>query len=98
MIHLNFGNRSVGLSEGKANNEGVVLFPNPSNGRVALKVDEALGELKSLALINSLGQQVWSKSAWPKLVEFDWSDLEKGIHILQIEAAAGFFTKQLVLK
>ncbi len=88
-------NSCNGLEEFSGENEGLSIYPNPSNGVVTIQSQTAL----SVRIINELGQTLKSfyyDSASGENLQL--KDLSPGIYFLVGEREGKSFTKKLVIK
>jgi len=73
------------------------LYPNPSNGRVQLKVSGEQQGMLEWSMMSSTGavvdQGLASSGQW-----FDWSGLAKGTYVFKLNAQQGGLVKQVVLQ
>lgn len=79
-----------------ANN--IVLFPNPSSGRVTITF-ASTGETESwLQIIDMRGETVHKQMIHQKEVQLDLSDFEKGIYLLEIQSEHDHFQEKLSIQ
>ena len=97
-------NEDITESEGTGHTYGpfvnpqVVLYPNPSNGEVAIDIE---GELDFILLYNSMGQLVegWKPvSINENHVTLDVSALPEGAYLVRIATPSGTTTKKLLVR
>lgn len=78
---------------------GFNVYPNPSNGNFIVAIGLTENNKVELILQNALGQTVSSKayelSAGMNNIEFDESNLAKGIYFMQVRTHTGVITKKI---
>ncbi|WP_422107040.1 T9SS type A sorting domain-containing protein [Winogradskyella sp.] len=84
------------LSQALSTNEFLAsqfaLYPNPTKGKLSIRLDRGL-ELKKVTLCNGLGQQILTTT-----VPFiDTSDLSKGTYVVIIETNKGKSFKKIII-
>ena len=77
-------------------NQTLAIFPNPANNIVSVN---AAISIKTVSIINYLGQVIMSKTAeLVKQTNIDVSSFSKGIYLLQVEMESGeVFTEKLII-
>lgn len=73
--------------------QAVPVYPNPTSGIILIKAEG----LRRVSIFNTIGQQVYDGQADGNVFEYDLSNHEAGIYLIQIETASGFATKRVVL-
>lgn len=73
----------------------IVLFPNPSNGKVYLQ-NESVYLINSILIINSHG--ISKEIKYSPSETMDISDFPDGIYYLRIETSHGLFYKKIVIE
>lgn len=64
------------------------LYPNPSNGIFEMRLGaELVGS--QIRVVNDLGQEVWSASAYSNRMSIDLSHLSKGIYSVLLQRSSG---------
>jgi PKD repeat protein len=82
--------------------EDFLLFPNPSEGILSLRLKGQPGEEVQLTMRNLLGQLVWEQSIRLSMAEeerqFDWQHLPKGPYVFQFQNGDRIGFQKIVLK
>jgi hypothetical protein len=76
-------------------NDTFILFPNPTNGLLEFKSDEAI--LHTINVYDSLGRSVKMFNAISSKI-LDLKDLENGIYLIELNTAKGKVTRKIILK
>jgi hypothetical protein len=76
-------------------NDTFILFPNPTNGLLEFKNDEAI--LHTIKVYDSLGRSVKMFNAISSKI-LDLKDLENGIYLIELNTAKGKVTRKIILK
>ena len=82
-----------GASVGENSSVEAVVYPNPTIGNVRIEASD----LRRVSVFNALGQQVYEGQADGDVFEFDLTNHEAGIYLIQIETISGIATKRVVL-
>ncbi len=84
----------------KVNENDFTVFPNPTNGKVSLLIDNKQ-QLEEITVCNILGKEVYSvnaKGSTSNYYSIDLSDLSKGIYIVRCNFATGSITRKISLQ
>ena len=73
--------------------QAVPVYPNPTSGIILIKAEG----LRRVSIFNTIGQQVYDGQADGNVFEYDLSNHEAGIYLIQIETISGIATKRVVL-
>jgi Secretion system C-terminal sorting domain len=68
--------------------ENFVVYPNPTNGKINILMNQAIEKGQSIKILNSIGQQLTTKKPTminDETVTFDLSGYAKGLYILIIK-------------
>jgi hypothetical protein len=88
-VSVNLSCRDAG--NGLTNME-VNAFPNPTNGRLTVKLNAPEASTYTLRLIDLLGKQIYAEylpvSAGENIKELDLSDMAKGVYMLNIQSTS----------
>ena len=90
-INATFG--QSGASVGENNSVEAPVYPNPTTGNVKVEASD----LRHVSIFNAIGQQVYDGQADGNVFEYDLSNHEAGIYLIQIETISGIATKRVVL-
>lgn len=90
------GNEVVGLTDNKAVNTHVAIYPNPFKDFVNIKVQKSEEIFPTINIFNKSGQLVFSKNLCSELSHVDLSWLSKGLYIVQIYDKDFFYNGKLV--
>ena len=96
-ITLTFISCGVGI-ETIANSDEISLYPNPSNGNIAITVSQALQNGTTYKIVNLYGQVVKTGQLNSELTNFDLTDLASGNYFIQIEATDALHTKKFIIQ
>jgi len=89
----------TGANEVELSNS-VMLYPNPSNGKVTLDFTGIAQNVTQINILNIQGQSIYTKSQ-PKnqyINQLDLSDYPEGIYTIQFQTLTGVLNKKLILK
>lgn len=86
---------NLGLVE--LNDMEIEVSPNPSTGLVTITSSEELNDA-NLQMINLLGQKVSSNTISGKNIVLDYSELNKGIYMMNFDVDGQSVTKKIILK
>lgn len=75
--------------------ESAIMFPNPATD--VLYIDSK-NEILSLKVVNTAGQQVYSKNINLLKTQIDVNNLQAGIYFVQVETVNGISTKKIIIK
>ncbi|WP_167856393.1 kelch repeat-containing protein [Hymenobacter metallicola] len=102
VLHLH---QAKALSSGKASTWAgeLQLYPNPATAApVTLAASGVAGSTAELVLVNSVGQQVWQRTAPLSGRELravvPVAGLAQGVYTVQVRSAAGILTRKLVIQ
>lgn len=76
-------------------NDTFIVFPNPTNGLLEFKNDEAI--LHTIKVYDSLGRLVKMFNAISSKI-LDLKDLENGIYLIELNTEKGKVTRKIILK
>ncbi|QTV06384.1 GEVED domain-containing protein [Faecalibacter bovis] len=76
-------------------NSSIKLYPNPIKDILKIESDK---EIKSIKVINTLGQQVGDYKVNQSNTEVNFSGLTSGVYIVQITTVDGVITKKVIKK
>jgi hypothetical protein len=83
------------------NSRGIVVYPNPTNGRITVELDKVQTSV-DMALFNMEGKQIMKKVVYPvsgKLEEtFNISHLNEGTYLLQMISNSQIYNSKVVVK
>lgn len=88
------GGGEIGIDENNAIT--VDLFPNPSNGKFKLILEN--NDKKDIQVITTNGAVVYQLTSFENEVDFDLSGVEPGIYVLVIQNGKEKTTKKLIIK
>lgn len=93
---------SVSINE-YVNMESFELYPNPNNGVFNLSFELLEAEYLNVAIINSLGKKVYSKSYdevlfGQKNILMNLENLSNGIYFVRINIGGNFITRKILIK
>lgn len=88
----------TGISDVEKKSKAVSVFPNPSNGKFAVKATNS--SIIAIRIYNALGVKVFSASDFKLLTnfEFDISDFEKGIYFIKIDDGEKIYGEKIVVQ
>ena len=72
----------------------IVLYPNPTNGIVNIKVEN----LQNISIYNLLGEKVFETPASGDSFEYDFSRFGNGVYLVKIETEKGVLTKRVMVE
>ena len=81
--------------------DGIVLYPNPADKTVSLKIDSKHNNEAQIRLFNNSGQQVLDKNSVTQneeMFEIDIAELPSGLYLLQAEIGNTAYSATLVIK
>ena len=93
VINSESDNIEIKQIEEETNN--LQIYPNPSNGIVTVS-DKFKDEFRSVALYNSIGSKVFSKSYNSNNYKLDFTDLPNGVYMLVITTDIGVQKQQII--
>lgn len=77
-------------------------FPNPSTGLITLEMDVPTGQKSNIAVINVLGQVVYSKTEnlhrGKTRIDLDLSALKKGFYLIQLSSGDTNWAERILLQ
>ncbi|MCD4698579.1 MAG: T9SS type A sorting domain-containing protein, partial [Bacteroidales bacterium] len=83
-------------------NQNILLYPNPSSGKLVIKIQKVLSENANLKILNSLGeimyQEYLEKSSVQKDINLNLKGFEPGVYFISIRNNELQFNKKLILK
>lgn len=87
---------STGI-KGERSSDKLQLFPNPSNGKIQVNLNEELVVYNELIIRNIIGEEVYKKSISSFPLRLNLSHLEKGMYFIFLENENEQFSKKLIL-
>ncbi len=88
---------TTGLNQITAIDNGLIIFPNPSKGKMKISVDNA--NVYDLSVINIEGKVVYKETAVRNNKEINLEGLNKGIYLLQLrDKENGLISKKIVIE
>ncbi|MCH7410712.1 YCF48-related protein [Belliella sp. DSM 111904] len=90
-------NLITNISEEKAQNIAIKIYPNPSKGDIKISTS-GLGTIRGISLINSLGQVI--KDLSPNEGDFDFAvkDLPRGVYTITIKTRDKEYFRKLIIQ
>ncbi len=76
--------------------QGVLLYPNPSNGNVNIQYDGHREAVQSISIFNFLGTRAYYAEGFPTVINL--TNQPNGIYFVQVQLAGKTITQKLVLK
>ena len=105
--HAEFGMKGTitvldptGIAETKLN-DGISIYPNPSNGKFQLKLDKSLSVKEyDLGIYTVKGEKVYAKSGIQQQnsTDIEISDLPKGVYIVRINGRKENYYRKIVVQ
>lgn len=97
--NVKINNRVITAIHDQVVDNDIVLYPNPSDGQVTLRMNKDISGLKNISWINALGQEVLSQTvSMPSpIMNFDLSKQPKGIYIIKLEFVDGTVSTQKLI-
>jgi hypothetical protein len=86
-------NSGINSSEGTS----IQLYPNPSTGKVTLKINGTAGTSTALVL-DMTGKLITTKATDESTMTFDMSDLPRGIYIFKVSTGGKEFSAKVVVE
>jgi len=88
---------TTGLNQTTVIDNGLIVFPNPSKGKMKISVDNA--NVYDLSVINIEGKVVYKETAVKNNKEINLEGLNKGIYLLQLrDKDNGLISKKIVIE
>ena len=83
-----------------SNTNNMLVYPNPSNGMITVTLNEVVNDNVSIYLFDVTGKIVkqFTKSAADKTINLDFTDVEMGTYILNIESDNQILNKTILIK
>ena len=88
------GNQTIGLGEPRM--ENIALYPNPATSTVTLTLP--MDGLKSVRMVNALGQTVVSKQTTGQQLTFALDGMKAGIYMVRIQSENGQRTLRMIVQ
>ena len=89
------------INENDLSFDNITIYPNPTDGILFVKIKSWLGNAE-IKLINYSGQLIQTKSIKSanenSIVEFNLSELSKGVYFIQVQSDTHLFIDKLILK
>ena len=75
-----------------------VLFPNPTNERIRVRILQAENQFSNIWISNTLGQQVTAPTNFEDnlLIEFDVQDLPNGIYFINFDDGENLYSEKFI--
>jgi hypothetical protein len=91
--------RGIVENSGITSSEGtsIQLYPNPSTGKVTLKINGKEGTSTAL-LLDMTGKLITTKATDEETMTFDMSDLPRGIYIFKVSTGGKEFSAKVVVE
>jgi hypothetical protein len=89
---------NVGVDDNRAPDSGIKVYPNPTYGPLYIENRNPFDEIKSISLINTSVQKVWTIYPESKnnTVLFNISNQKPGLYLIQIEFADRMVTRKIL--
>ncbi|MBX3163936.1 MAG: T9SS type A sorting domain-containing protein [Bacteroidetes bacterium] len=88
-------NACVGIEEQQTNINHVIVYPNPSNGKLTAELNKK-GLEKNITLTDLTGRVVMTHKTTNEKIDFNISELNSGIYFLQVQSGAEKHTVKVV--
>ena len=82
-------------------NGSVEVFPNPSNGKITLEMNEVNNDIYNVTINNLLGQSVYSSEGYIHgfyKKNIDITKFGKGTYLITISNSSSIITKKLIIE
>ena len=76
------------------NDVEIAVYPNPTSGEFVVKYEG----LKHIRVVNPLGQLAYDANVAGDQVQFDFSNMVKGVYVIQIEANEKYFIRKIIVE
>ena len=86
-------NCSLDMEEVENENNSLLIYPNPTNGKFSVKADD----ICEIELLNIVGQCVATYDVDDDSYEIDMSGLETGIYFVNVKTENEIITKKIIL-
>ena len=86
---------SVGIGNVAAENNQVMVYPNPATEQVNIKANS---EIRNISVFNHVGQLVYEGRGNSKVMSFSISDLKAGLYLFRIETAEGMQVESVIVE
>ena len=99
MIRMNMGVTST-IYENYFNGS-VEVFPNPSNGKITLEMNEVNNDIYNVTINNLLGQSVYSSEGYIHgfyKKNIDITKFGKGVYLIEVSNSSSIITKKLIIE
>ena len=83
----------LGLNNIKTNDNDVLIYPNPASKELTI---ESYDKIKTIEILNPLGQRVYQRKVNVKTKSIDINSLSKGIYIIGVNTDKGYIKKKLI--
>ena len=102
MIRMNFGESSAttGISDNYFNGF-LEVYPNPSNGKITLEMNEVNNDIYNVTINNLLGQSVYSSEEYIHgfyKKDIDITKFGKGGYLITISSSTSIITEKLIVE
>ena len=90
---------TVGIHE-NGTNPDINVFPNPSTGKVSIKNTSVGDSIKTITVMNIMGQEVMSNISVPtnaEVYELDLSEYSAGTYFISVKTTASSILKKVIL-
>ena len=98
MIRMNMGVTST-IYENYFNGS-VEVFPNPSNGKITLEMNEVNNDIYNVTINNLLGQSVYSSEGYIHgfyKKNIDITKFGKGVYLIEVSNSSSTITKKIII-
>ncbi len=75
-----------------------IVYPNPSNGEITIRLNENNNESSIITISNLLGQEIYSATTNKQMNYINLSQVEKGIYLIRISNKTTDTVKKLIIK
>ncbi|MES2656332.1 MAG: serine hydrolase [Bacteroidota bacterium] len=101
-LHKDLIALKVGVNNIENNiSQNIKIYPNPSNGNVAIDIDQDLEDDITISIVDMSGKQIMDLGSFQKQnarhLKIDVSNLQKGIYLITGKSTNHTFTKKLML-
>lgn len=80
----------------KMNENEMIVYPNPTNGNIVVKLSSSLGIRKEANLINMLGQTIIRKEFTEEEYNFDITSLQPGTYFLEVINEGNYYLEKII--
>ena len=102
MIRMNFGESSATTDISDNYFNGFLeVYPNPSNGKITLEMNEVNNDIYNVTINNLLGQSVYSSEEYIHgfyKKDIDITEFGKGTYLIAISNSSSIITEKLIVE